>query len=102
MPDQQPARALREDHRPRHFSLYLHRHDGHHGDHRGQRYARRTDRRRAYFWLHAGHRAIVRRACGPMDPLRRADDRHRVCPAAGNRARDRALGGELEAASRGQ
>ena len=39
---------------------------------------------------------------GAMDPLWRADDRHRVCPAAGHRAGDRALGGELEAASRDQ
>ena len=39
------------------------------------------------------------RACGAMDPLRRADDRHRIRSAAGDRAGGGALGGELEAAA---
>ena len=38
------------------------------------------------FRFPAGHRALLRSAGRAVDPLRRPDDRHRVCPAAGHRA----------------
>ena len=63
-----------------HVSLY--RDHGHHGDHRRQGHARRSDRRRPHLRIRAGHPA---RLCAPgsaVDPLRRADDPHRLYPAA--------------------
>jgi len=77
-------------------SLYAHylkiidpdifRYDGDHGDHRRQRDPGRADRRRNHFWFSTGDPAPLRRACRPMDPLRRLDDRDRLCPAARDRS----------------